>query len=447
MSDHSFTRRDFVNSMAAAGMTFHIIPRHVLGRGFRAPSDTLNVASIGAGGMGRSDVRGMAEAGQNIYALCDVDDERAADAYRSHPLAKRYKDFRELFDREAANIDAVIVSTPDHTHAAASLLAIRAGKPTRTQKPLTRTLGEVRTLAAAAREHGVATQMGNQGHANEGTRLIREWVEAGLIGTVREVHFWTNRPIWPQAIDRPLEDYHVPSTLDWDLWLGSAPERPYNPAYAPFRWRGWWDFGTGALGDMACHIMDAAFWALDLGTPTRVVPESTVLYRETAPATERITYYFDAKGDRPAVKCVWRDGSLYPPRPPEVADDALWPPDRGGGQLWIGDDGKLVADTYGRNPKLLDTERQAEVTANPLPQVYPRTDGSYAEFVTAAKGGTPAGSTFEGHGGALTEMVLLGVLAVRMGRTLELDPATGAITNVSVPPEWVTPMYRAGWSM
>jgi len=437
MTKRPLTRRDFVGSMAAAGATVHVVPRHVLGHGFRAPSDTLNVACIGVGGMGRSDVRGMAEAGHNIYALCDVDDENAADAYRSYPQAKRYKDYREMLDKEAANIDAVTVSTPDHSHTAASLLAMRAGKPTRTQKPLARTLGEVRALAAAARQHSIPTQMGNQGHAGEGTRVIREWVEAGLIGTVREVHFWTNRPVWPQAIDRPLEDYHVPATLDWNLWLGPAPERPYHPAYAPFNWRGWWDFGTGALGDMACHIMDAAFWTLDLGTPSRVVPESTRLYKETGPATERIAYYFDAKGNRPAVKCVWSDGSLFPPRPPEIGDNDVWPFDTG----------KLAAGTYGGNPMLLDPDKRADVGAHPVPQKYPRLDGVYNEFATAAMGGTPAGSRFDGHGGALTEMVVLGVLAVRLGRTLELNPSTGAITNVNVPTEWITPTYRQGWSM
>src|SRR5205809_48340 len=310
--------------------------------------------------------------GENIYALCDVDWKAAEDAFQSYPKAKRYRDYREMLDKDAKSIDAVTVSTPDHSHTAAGLLAMRAGKHTYIQKPLARTMGEVRVLAEYARTHPkLMTQMGNQGHAREGTRQIREWVEASAIGTVREVQFWTNRPIWPQAIDRPLEEYYVPATLDWNLWLGPAPERPYHPAYVPFKWRGFWDFGTGALGDMACHIMDAAYWALDLGLPTRIEPESTPLFKETAPAGSRITYTFRAKGSRPEVRVVWHDGSLYPARPPEVADDAPWPFDRGGGQLWIGTDGKLVAGTYGDDPKVLDPAKQADIVA-PSPAHRPR---------------------------------------------------------------------------
>lgn len=446
MASKKINRRTFVEGAARAGLAFTVVPRHVLGgRGFRAPSDTLNVACIGVGGMGRNDVQGMSR--ENVYALCDVDLHSAEDAFRSFPKAKRYRDYREMFDKEANNIDAVTVTTPDHSHTPAALMSLRLKKPTYTQKPLARTLGEVRLLAKTARDLKVPTQMGNQGHAREGTRVIREWVEAGLIGTVREVHFWTNRPIWPQAMDRPLEDYHVPQYLDWNLWLGPAAERPYHTAYAPFKWRGWWDFGTGALGDMACHIMDAAYWTLDLGFPTRVEPDETLIYDETGPASSRITYSFPAKGNRPEVRVVWRDGSLFPPRPPEVGDDEQWPFDRGGGQLWIGDGGKMVAGTYGDDPKLLDAAKMADVQAHPVPQKYPRTDGVYAEFIAAAKGTAPAGSTFDGHAGGLTQMVLLGCLAVRAGRTLEIDPKTGNVTNVKLPAEWITPVYRRGWSM
>lgn len=445
MARKRISRRRFVGDVAT-GLTFTIVPRHVLGRGFQAPSDTLNIASIGVGGMGRNDVRGMET--ENIYALCDVDWKMALNAFQAYPKAKRYRDYREMLDKEAKNIDAVTISTPDHSHTAAGMLAMRAGKHTFIQKPLARTVGEVRALTEYARRHPkLMTQMGNQGHARDGTRLIREWVEAGAIGTVREVHFWTNRPIWPQAIERPLEDYHVPEWLDWNLWLGPARERPYHPAYAPFKWRGWWDFGTGALGDMACHIMDAAFWSLDLGYPSRIEPESTPLFKETAPAGSRITYSFPAKGARPALTVVWRDGSLYPARPPEVTDDQPWPLDSGGGQLWIGTAGELAAGTYGDDPKLLDPAKHAELTAHPPAEKYPRSKGVYAEWIAACKGGTPAGSTFDGHAGAFTEMVLLGCLAVRLGRTLEIDPTTGSITNVRVPPEYIQPVYRQGWSL
>jgi predicted dehydrogenase len=424
---------------------FTIVPRHVLGRGFTAPSDKLNVACIGCGGKGRTDIDGVAS--ENIYALCDVDWKMALDAFQHYPKAKRYRDYREMLDKDGKNIDAVTVSIPDHSHAAAGLLAMKLGKHAFIQKPLARTLGEVRALEQAARSAKVATQMGNQGHTHEGTRLIREWVEAGAIGSVREVHFWTNRPWWPQGIERPLEEFHVPESLDWNLWLGPAPQRPYNPAYAPFKWRGWWDFGTGSLGDMACHIMDAAFWTLDLGYPVRVVPESTPRFPETAPATSRITYTFPPKGSRPELQVVWQDGALYPPRPPEVAEDAAWPPDDGGGQLWIGSSGKLVAGTYADDPTLLDAAKMAEITAHPVPQQYPRSKGVYDEWITACKGGPRAGSAFDTYSGPFTEMVLLGCLAVRLGRALDIDPATGAVKNVTVPPEFIQPVYRQGWNL
>ena len=317
------------------------------GPGYRAPSDTLNVAHIGVGGMGGGDVRGMAGVGENIYALCDVDEDQAVGSWGAFPMAKQYRDFRVMLEREADNIDAVVISTPDHTHTVAGIMALSLGKPTRIQKPLATTIWEVRQLMSAAQAAGVATQMGNQGHAQEGTRQIREWYEAGAIGEIQRVEYWTNRPIWPQAIRRSTEAHHVPATLDWDLWLGPAAERPYHPAYAPFNWRGWWDFGTGALGDIACHAMDAAFWTFDLGTPERVSAESTPLFPETAPAASRIEYDFPARSGRPSVKVVWRDGNLSPPRPDEVADDARWPFDSSG-QLWIGSEGNSLRASTGR---------------------------------------------------------------------------------------------------
>ena len=444
MARKRISRRKFMGDVAA-GMSFTIVPRHVLGRGFTAPSDKLNIACIGVGGMGANDVRGVGKT-ENIYALCDVDDHQAAQSFAAFPKAKRFKDFRVLLEKEAKNIDAVTVSTPDHVHAVAGMMAMNLGKHTRIQKPLARSLWEVRQLVQEARKHKIATQMGNQGHAEEGTRLIREWVEAGAIGTVREVQLWTNRPIWPQAIERPLEEYYTPPWIDWDLWLGPAPARPYHPAYAPFKWRGWWDFGTGALGDIACHSMDASFWALGLGYPTRIEPESTKLFSETAPAVSRLTYSFAAKGNRPEVKVVWRDGSLYPPRPKEIADPLAWPFDTSG-QLWIGDQGKLIAGIYGENPKLLDEARMADITAHPPEKKYPRTEGVYAEWIAACKGGTPAGSNFADHAGPLTEMVLLGNLALRTAQVLELNPQSGEVANATVPPEYIRPEYRAGWSV
>jgi len=351
-----------------------------------------------------------------------------------------------MLERERDHIDAVTVSTPDHTHAVAAMMALGMGKHVYCQKPLTRTIWEVRVLEDAARRAGVATQMGNQGHSWEGTRQIREWVEAGWIGTVREVHYWTNRPIWPQAIERPLEAFHVPAHLDWDLWLGPAPERPYHPAYAPFNWRGWWDFGTGALGDIACHAMDAAFWTLDLGYPLRVAAESTPLFAETAPASSRIVYQFGARDARPPVTVVWRDGGLAPPRPDGLPPTASWPAGSSG-QLWVGDEGSLVAGIYGENPRLVDEERQRALLAEPPAEKYPRTEGVYAEWIAACKSGGKAGSDFALHAGPLTEMVLLGNFAVRTATVLEIDPQSGKVTGTEIPEESVKPTYRDGWTL
>lgn len=445
MPSDKLPRREFVQSAAAAGL-FSIVPRRVLGRGFVAPSDQLAVACIGVGGMGWSDVRNVAAAGERIVALCDVDQKAAGDAYRAHPDARRYTDFRELLDRER-DIDAVTITTPDHAHAVITLAALRAGKHVYTQKPLVRTLGEVALVEAEARARGgQVTQMGNQGHAGEGVRLMREWVEGGLIGTVREVHYWTNRPIWPQGISRPTE-LHVPApTLDWNLWLGPAAERPYHPAYAPFRWRGWWDFGTGALGDMACHLLDAAYWILDLGTPSRIEPEVSQRYPETAPKASRVTFRYPAKGSRPPVTIVWRDGALVPPRPPGWPEGELWPWSNDGGQLWIGDDGMMTAGVYAESPRLLDADRMRAVTEKPLAVKYPRTEGVHKEWFAAIRARTRAGSDFAGHAAGLTRMVLQGCLAQRVGVALDFDPATGALKS-EVPEEFVAARARAGWSL
>ncbi|WP_397547975.1 Gfo/Idh/MocA family protein [Rhodothermus marinus] len=444
MAGRRISRRRFLGTMATAGAAFTIVPRHVLGRGFVPPSDKLNIACIGVGGRGAWNVRGVSS--ENLVAFCDVDDERAAETYRAFPNVPRYKDFRVMLEHEGDRIDAVVISTPDHTHAVAAMMAIQMGKHVYCEKPLTRTIYEARRLAEAAREKGVVTQMGNQGHAGEGTRQIREWIEAGAIGTVREIHFWTNRPIWPQAIERPLEAYHVPPTLAWDLWLGPAPERPYHPAYVPFKWRGWWDFGTGALGDMGCHIMDAAFWTFDLRDPVRVTAETTPVFPETAPLVSRVTYEFAARGNRPALRVVWRDGNLAPPRPPQWEKDRPWPP-MDSGQMFIGDEGVLIAGTYGENPRLVPESRHQEwIASAPAPR-YPRSPGVYQEWIEACKNGGQAGSNFPDYAGPLTEMVLLGNLAVRVGGTIEWDVAAMRVTNIEVPEEYIRPAYRSGWQL
>ena len=465
-------RREFVADVARAAVAvqaFTIVPRHVLGRGYVAPSDTLNVACVGVGGVGASDVAGVSAEGANIAALVDVDEERAAKTFAAHPRARRYSDWREMLDKEYKTIDAVTVSTPDHSHAIVSVAALRAGKHVYTQKPLARTIGEVRAMMdEAARRPRQATQMGNQGHAGAGTRQMRELYEAGWLGKVREVHIFTNRPLWPQGIERPADVMPVPPTLNWDVWLGPAPARPYHSAYLPSKWRGWWDFGCGALGDIAPHAMDAAFWALELGTPSRVIAETTPVFPETAPLVSRITYVFPARGGhglfrrgggRPEVTVVWYDGNLAPGRPAELDAKAPWPrpgketPDEmrraigDRGQLWIGETGKLLADIYGDYGRLLDEKQDAEWKAHPPAEKYPRVANKYREWLDAAKAGTQPGSNFAGHSGPLTQMVLLGNLAVRAGRALDLDPATGEILNTTIPNEYVTPGYREGWSL
>lgn len=446
MPGKRISRRNFVSDVAQAGLAFTIVPRHVLGgRGFVAPSDKISIAAIGCGGKGWSDIQGVSA--EKIYALCDVDWHSAQDAFNAYPGAKRYRDFREMLDREGKNIDAVTVSTPDHVHAAATMAALRMDKPVFCQKPLARTLGEVRAVAAEAGRRRLPTQMGNQGHTNEGTRQIREWVEAGVIGPVREVNYWTNRPIWPQGIDRPLEAFNTPSWIDWNLWLGPAPVRPYAPSYAPFNWRGWWDFGTGALGDMACHGMDAAYWGLDLRYPTKIEAETTELHEESPPKSSRVTYWFPERNGRPEVKVVWRDGGLWPPRPLALEAAVSWPPEDIGGQLWIGDSGAILAGMYGEEPRLVDPVKDKELKASPPAQVYPRSPGVYEEWINAIKGGPMPNSNFAGYSGGLTEVVLLGCLAVRLGTTLTVNPSTGEITSPTIPGDWMRPKYREGWTL
>ena len=284
------SRRSVVLASGVGAFSFSIVPRHVLGGpGYIAPSERVNVAGIGAGGMGGGDISTHARNGANIVALCDVNDN--AGAFGVFPKAKRYRDFRELIDKEAKNIDAVTVGTPDHIHAVASMAAIKAGKHVYCQKPLTHTLHECRELTKAAKAAGVMTQMGNQGHASEGSRLTNEWIQAGLIGEVREVHVWSDRAgtMWKQGVKRPTETVPVPANLDWNLWLGPIKQRPYNPIYAPMGWRGWRDFGTGALGDMGCHIIDHPVWALGLGAPTSVESSVTLDRSERASCRERVS--------------------------------------------------------------------------------------------------------------------------------------------------------------
>ena len=325
--DNKISRRDFMGAASAAVAAFTIVPRYVLGGpGNVPPSEKLNIAAIGAGGRGADVLDAMKE--QNIVALCDVDWERAAGTFNHFPGAGKYRDFRKMLEQENKNIDAVIVATPDHVHAAATMMAIKMGKHVYCEKPLTYSVYEARKVAETAREYKIATQMGNQGQASEETRLMCEYIWDGAIGPVREVHVWTDRSAkglfevyWPQGIDRPKDEPPIPETLDWDLWLGPAPYRSYHPAYLPFKWRGWWDFGTGALGDMGCHIIDPVFRALKLGHPASVGASCTPVNKETYPLASIVHYQFPARGALPSVKVTWTYGKK--PDIPQLANVKL----------------------------------------------------------------------------------------------------------------------------
>jgi len=439
--DKKITRRDFIGG-AAAVAAFTIVPRHVLGGPRQVPpSEKLNIAAIGSGGMGRSNINACS--GENIVALCDVDDNRAAGTFKKFPKAKKYRDFREMLEKEDRNIDAVIVATPDHTHAVAAMAAMRRRKHVYVQKPLTRTVFEARTLTEAARKYKVATQMGNQGHSDEGVRLICEWIWDGAIGPVREVNVWTNRPIWPQGIDRPKDKHDVPSTLDWDLWLGPAPERPYHPCYLPFNWRGWWDFGCGALGDMACHLLDPVFSALKLGYPTSVQACATKVNKETFPLASIVRYEFPARGDMPPVKLNWYDGGMKPPRP-----DELEPGRRMTSVIFIGDKGKLMCGEYGDHPQIIPNSKMEEYKQHLPPKTIPRVRGSHEQnWIRACKGGDPACSNFD-YSGPFTESVVMGNLAMRrLGRKLLWDGKNMKVTNDDEANRYVNEPRRKGWSL
>jgi predicted dehydrogenase len=447
------SRRQFL-STAAAGFSFMIVPRHVLGGpGQVPPSERINVAGIGAGGMGGGDIATVHKLGANIVALCDVDEARAAGSFNAHPQARRYKDFRVLLDKEAKNIDAVTVGTPDHIHAVASMAAIRAGKHVYCQKPMTHTLVECRELTKAAHAAGVMTSMGNQGHATEGARLTNEWIRAGVIGEVREVHVWSDRAgkLWKQGIGRPTETPPVPSTLDWNLWLGPIRERQYHPAYAPVSWRGWWHFGTGALGDMGCHIIDHPVWALELGAPISVESRTTLdgtlldggkLNYETYPVAAMIYYDFPARGKLPPVRMTWYDGGLMPPTPSVMpAGERL--PDNG--VLYVGGEGMMYHSSHGGMPQLLPSTLHER--AKTVAKTMERSAGHYEEWVAACKGGKRPAASFE-YSGPLTEIVLLGVLSLRApGRRLLWDSENLKVTNLPELNEYTHTEYRQGWTL
>jgi predicted dehydrogenase len=450
----SVSRRRFIGISAAASAPL-FLPARVLGfASEKPPSERLNIAGIGIGGQGAHDLAQMES--ENIVALCDVDGEYAARTFARYSKAKRYTDYRKMLD-ERDDIDAVVIATPDHLHACIAAAAMRAGKHVYCEKPLTHSVWEARQLAQLARETKVATQMGNQGQASEQTRRLSEFISAGTIGPVREVHAWTDRPsnglfneFWPQGVERPKESPSKPATLDWDLWLGPAPSRPYHPAYVPFRWRGWWDFGTGALGDIGCHSLDPVFRALKLGHPTSVQASSTRVNTETYPLASIVTYEFPARGDLPAVNLVWYDGGLRPPRPMELEDDRRMSPE---GYLFVGDRGKILAERSGQTPKLAIIPESLAEAHGEVPKTLPRSIGHYNEWIEACKGGPPGGSNFD-WAGPLTEVVLLGNIALRpelreelTTKKLQWDGANLRFTNSETANRFLRREYRAGFEL
>jgi predicted dehydrogenase len=441
-------RRSFLGYSTAVA-AFTLVPRHVLGGpGHVPPSQKLNIAGIGIGGQGGHDIDSVNS--ENIVALCDVDDAYAAKTMERYPKAKKYRDFRRMLDKET-NIEAVVIGTPDHTHAIISMAAIKRGKHVYCEKPLTRTVYEARALAQAAREAGVATQMGNQGMAFEGNRLINEWIWDGAIGNVLEVHAWSDRPthngelFWAQGVDRPKDTPPVPATLDWDLWLGPAPDRPYHPAYHPFRWRGWWDFGSGGLGDMGIHNLAPVFSALKLTAPSSVHACSTLFNEETLPLASIVHYEFPARGNMPPVKLHWYDGGMLPPRPDELEDQRKL--SREDGVIFVGDKGKMYVEGWGGNSPRLIPESRMQAYKRP-PKTLSRSIGHHAEWIQACKEGTPTRSDFAEFAGSLTEAVLLGTVCVRMGgEKLAWDSKNLKVTNLPEANKYIHYQYRDGWTL
>lgn len=440
---HRITRRRFLkaSAIAASALSFPaILPHKVIGA-----NEKLQIAGIGAGGKGAVDVGYCA--GESIVALCDVDEQNAAGTFAKFPMAKKYKDYREMLAREEKSIDAVTVSTPDHVHAPASILAMKMGKHCYCQKPLTHSVFEARRMAEVAREKKVATQMGNQGYAHPGTRRLVEVIRAGALGHVREVHVWTDRPIWPQGVSRPADLQPVPSTLAWDLWLGPAPERPYHPAYVPFKWRGWWDFGTGALGDMGCHNMGLAFFALELRDPVSVEAASSGINSETAPEWSIITYEFPARSSHGPVKLVWYDGHKKPPQ--NMVKGRGLPEN---GVIMVGEKDTLFVPSYWGGGGFLSGAKIEDFKSIPesLPRLPSATEDNdkahHLEWIAACKGGPRGQSNFD-HSGPMTEAVLLGNVALRAGKKIEWDAKSLKVTNVPDASKYIQREYRKGWEL
>ncbi len=435
-----FSRRQFIGTVGA-GLAFQGLPSFAAGTSIRTgelvTNRKINIACVGCGGKGEDDVSRFA--GENIVGLCDVDFTRGAGVFQKHPQAKIFRDWREMITTLDDQIDAVVVSTPDHMHFPIAMMAMEMGKHVYVQKPMAHTVAEARMMLETARRHKVVTQMGNQGHSNEGTRRLKEALDAGAIGEVCEVHIWTNRPVWPQNLPTPTSVGTPPVTLDWNRWLGVAAWRPFNSVYLPFSWRGWWDFGTGALGDMGCHTMDACFWALRLGAPSRVSAHVEGGSDQACPAGSIITYEFPARGNLPPVTVKWFDGCCKPPRPKDLEEKMPMP---GSGQCYFGSRGTMIAEgDYCDNPHLIP--RSANRAFKRPPKTLPRiANGHYQNWLDGIRGRVEAPcSNFE-HAAPLTEMTLLGAAAVRARASFNWNAATLTCDNAAAQ-AFITKNYRA----
>ena len=452
MSKSKISRRIFLagSTAAMAGCATQGRMKSLKRLGYRSPNEKLNVAAIGAGGKGESDI-GNCE-GENVIALCDPDRIKARNSIDKFDDAKLYSDFRVMLDKEGKNIDACTVSTPDHVHYAAAMSCIQRGIHVYVQKPMTHTVEQARKLAEAARKYGVATQMGNQGHSGEGVRRLCEMIWAGDIGDVREVHAWTNRPIWPQGTKQLwpngnvglLPEQSAPDTLNWDLWIGPSAYRPYNSAYAPFKWRGWWDFGCGALGDMACHILDGPNFALQLTAPVSVeCVRQDEGNDQTFPTKSIIRYEFPKRGTMPPVTLYWYDGGIRPPVPQGVSKSAKLG-DGDNGSLFIGDKGIATTGCYAGETRLLPDERMKEYKFPD--KVLTRSPGHAADWLRACKGGSPACSNFD-YAGPFTEWVVLGNACLKFDQKLLWDAKQLRFTNCSEANELISRPVRKGWEV
>ena len=466
-------RRNFVKKVAASSTAFSIVPSFVLGKGHVPPSDTLYVSAFGVGGRGTGVMNGLDNTYKVKYVtLCDVDDRRAKNSYEKYPDAKRYKDFRKVFDNHLNEIDAIMVATPDHIHATIALPFMREKKHAYVEKPLTHNIGEASLMTQVARENGIVTQMGNQGASSDGSREAKEWIKSGVIGKVKRVDCWTNRPVWPQGVPVPTQIDPIPQGLDWDLWLGPAAMRDYNESYLPFKWRGWWDFGTGALGDMGCHIMETPFGVLDLGYPTEAEASCTTNwvgdfieadYSKSCPASSLVRLKFNT-AEHGDIALNWYDGGLMPDLPDELKNDEKIG-DTGGGTVFYGSKGILVCDTYSRNARLLPSERMQQVNAPEpyLKRITGDTGGHQNNWVEACLDGSETSSDFK-RSGPLTEAVLMGNLAIKSfqykepnengrgfiypgRRKILWDGENMRVTNYEKANEWVKGTYRKGWEL